>query len=127
MAGPHPRPATCRPTRKKTVDELRCFFSGWQFSAAWVAYTDAMPARMALADAKAPTLVVFGQSALDEFASMGLIMTRTYEVFDQALTHRHNRTHIVPEAGEGMIIQNSTLLARLVIDFLGRQSSAVVV
>jgi len=112
---------------EKVVDELRCLSTGWQYSAAWAAYTEVQPARMAKADANTRSLVLFGQSALDQFKTFGLDSKHTFDVLDQALTHGHNATRIVPEAGQGMIIQNSTLLAHMVTEFLGSQADAVVV
>jgi len=112
---------------EKAVDELRCLFTGWQYSASWVAYTEVQPARMAEVDARAPSLVLFGQSALDEIKSFGLDPQHTWEVLDQVMTHGHNVTLVVPEAGQGMIIQNSTLLAHLVADFVGRQTDKAIV
>ena len=45
--------------------------------------------------------------------------------FARALRHGHNTTHVIEGASEGMLVQNASLIAQLISDFIGQPQPLV--
>jgi len=104
--------------QEKTNDELRCLSTGWQYDAAWTAYAATNEPRMAALDSYAKSLFIYGDDNLANWAMYGLDPQYSLDAFGRALTHGRNATHFLKNAGEGMVVQNSTVIANLVVDFM---------
>lgn len=104
--------------QEKTNDELRCLNTGWQYDSAWTAYNEKNEPRMAAVDAYATSLFVYGLDYLADDAKYGLDPQFSFDAFGRALKHGHNSTRFLKGAGQGMLIQNSTIIANMVADFI---------
>jgi hypothetical protein len=112
--------------QEKTNDELRCLNTGWQYDAAWTAYNDKNEPHMAALDAYAKSLFIYGTGFLADGAKYGLDPQFSLNTFARALTHGHNSTHFLQGGTQGMLVQNSTFIAKMVLDFMKHPQRIVV-
>jgi len=111
---------------QKTLDNVRQFSTGVLYQKAWVAYNDENEPALAAFDPDGWTLVAVGEAFLTECASFGLDTAFSLNALGKALTHRHNATSFIHGAGQGMAIQNATLLAGLIKDLVSVESIQIV-
>jgi len=104
---------------EKTTDELRCFYTGWQYDAAWTAYNAQNVPRMTAVDGYAESLFIYGNASLADEAKYGLDPQFSLDAFAGALHHSNRSSlHFLTDAGQGMAVQNATLLATMLKDFV---------
>jgi len=103
--------------QEKTNDASRSMFTNWQMQAAWAAYNEKLPARLAEVDAFADTLFVHPLVAYKRWASYGLDPSFSLGELGKILTHGHNSSYFI-EATEGMLHQNASYLANLIKEFV---------
>jgi len=112
---------------EEEIDALRCLSTGWQFQMQWAAYSNKQTSRTADIDAFAPTLIIYGTSALADMQKYGLNPQYTMDQLSKALTHGHNKTLFVAEGTQGMMVQNSSLIADQVVRFMYAHDGGVMV
>ena len=115
---PWSNPRDLLANQEKTADSLRGFFTSWQYDMAWTAFNEQNEPRMAKVDAFADSLFLYGAVELSNFAKYGLDPNYSAAAFGRALTHRRNTTRILMGATEGMLVQNASLIAKLLSDFV---------
>lgn len=105
--------------QEKTNDASRSMFTNWQMQAAWAAYNEKLPSRLAEVDAFADTMFVHPLVAYQRWSSpaYGLDPTFSLNALDKILTHGHNSSYFI-QATEGMLHQNASYLANLIKDFV---------
>jgi pimeloyl-ACP methyl ester carboxylesterase len=113
--------------QEKTNDELRCLSTGWQYGAAWVAYNEQNEPRMATVDSYAKSLFLYGTRSLADLEKYGLNPQFSDESFAKALSHGRNSTIYVHGGSQGMVIQNSSMIASKVAEFIKSTAARVVV
>lgn len=113
--------------QEKTNDELRCMSTGWQYDAAWTAYNEKNEPRVAAVDKYSNSLLIFGTQALADEEKYGLDPEFSDRAFANALTHGRNSSYLVQGGSQGMLIQNSSLIAHVVQDFLQGKTETVTV
>merc|ERR1712190_308404 len=105
--------------QEKTDDALRSMFTNWQMQAAWAAYNEKLPQRLAEVDSFADTLFLHPLIAYHIWSTFGLSPEFSLGKLDDVLTHGRNISYFV-EASEGMLHQNASYVASLVKEFVVR-------
>jgi len=105
--------------QEKTNDASRSMFTNWGLQAAWAAYNEKLPKRLAEVDAFADTMFLHPLIAYKKWSSFGLSPTFSLSKLDEVLTHGRNTSYFV-EAGEGCLHQNATYLAKIIAEFLAK-------
>lgn len=105
--------------QEKADDASRSMFTNWGMQAAWVAYNEKLPRRLAEVDSFADTMFLHPLIAYKKWSSFGLDATFSLNTLDEVLTHGRNTSYFV-EASEGMLHQNATYIAKIITEFVGK-------